>query len=169
MKKLSACLILLSIVAFTSSAVDESEVILQAQMDAKADGGSYHATLWGIGGAVFPFLATLIAENEKVNGPHYGESSDFALFCSVYVLTASSITLVGTFTGRIGVPDTRIAEIKNEYNDSSLLSLYESEYEKTLTKIQRRKRGTAALGGNFLGAAITFFVGGFYYILAGWG
>jgi hypothetical protein len=61
MKKLSVCLILLTIATFTLAADDEADVIQQAQMDAKADGANYRATWWRIGGIVIPLVATGVA------------------------------------------------------------------------------------------------------------
>ncbi len=71
------------------------------------------------------------------------------------VVGGTGLALIGFFSGKAEVPDSRIAEIQYEYDDPGLLALYESEYQRTLTKIQRRKRGTAALMGFGVAAGAT--------------
>lgn len=63
------------------------------------------------------------------------------------VLGGTSLALVGYLSGKAKVPDGRIAETQDRYGDPSFLAIYEREYERTLTKIQRRKRGNTALVG----------------------
>jgi hypothetical protein len=143
MKTISACFILIIIVTFTCGA-DRSDVILQAQTDATDDGRNYHACWWGVGGAamtVLPFLGlSLIGDAIPVEARR-------AIAFTFPVLGGASLGLIGYFSGKAEVPNARISEIQIEYDDSSLLSLYETEYKKTLTSIQRRRRGSFALIG----------------------
>jgi hypothetical protein len=137
---------------FTLAADDESDVILQAQMDAKTDGARYHASLWGVAGCVIPWWVFSTMAN--ITPPNV--NSDTFLVLGTPVITGVGIALVGYFTGEAKVPDWRTKLIQNQYEDQDVLLLYESEYTKILTKIQRCKRGNTALIG--LGVGVTSFM-----------
>jgi hypothetical protein len=150
-KQLSVCIILLLIVTFTLTA-EKYDVVIQAQNDAVEDGQNYHPFWWGVGGVattVLPFVALAII------GDAIPVDARRAVALAAPVFGGTSLTLIGYFTGKAEVPDARIAEIQNEYDDSSLIQLYESEYEKALTTIQRRKRGTYALIGFGVSVGVT--------------
>jgi hypothetical protein len=137
---------------FTVAAEDESDVILQAQMDAKTDGARYHASLWGVAGCVIPWWVF----STMANITSTSVNSDTFLVLGTPVITGVGIALVGYFTGEAKVPDWRTESIQNQYKDQDILLLYESEYTKVLAKIQRCKRGNAALIG--LGVGVTSFM-----------
>lgn len=148
MKRAVVGLLLILFAAFTLAA-DEAEVILQARNDATEDGQKSHAFWWGVGGvaiAVLP-LATmgLYASAIPVEARR-------AIAFTAPPVAGMSLALVGFFTGTAEVPEARSARIQEEYGDSRLAKLYESEYEQMLSRIQRRKRGTWALIGS--GAAV---------------
>jgi hypothetical protein len=144
--------------AFALSA-QESDVIVQAQNDAVADSQNYHAFWWGAGGVAITSLPVVIV---AFFGDAISVEARRAVAMAAPVVGGISLPLVGYFSGKAEVPDARIAEIQSEYNDSRLLSLYESEYEKTLTRIQRRKRGDAAL----IGAGVSVGVMGLGFLVA---
>lgn len=146
MKKISICLLLILFATFTLAADDESEVIVQAQTDATEDGQNYHPFLWGVGGAAITVVPAYMVAFVWV-----GLSVEAI---AAPVLGGTILALIGYFTGKAEVPDARIAGIQNEYTDSSIVSHYKSEYEKTLTKIQRRKRGNYALIGSGVAVGI---------------
>jgi hypothetical protein len=148
MKRISVCLILGMLAAFSLPA-DESDVIVQAQTDAAEDGQNYHPLWWGVGGVALSVLPVVMA---AFFGDALPVEARRTVALTVPVLGGGGLALVGYSTGRAELPDARIAEIQIDYGEPSLLSLYESEYEKTLTKIQRRKRGNHALIG--LGASV---------------
>jgi hypothetical protein len=165
MKKISVYLFFILFATFTLAAANESDVILQAQMDAKEDDESYRATWWSISAVVFPMIVTFITVSEISDSLVYGRESDYLTIGSAYILTSSIITLAGYFLGIAEVPEARIIGIQDKHDDPYLMSLYKSEYEKTFTKIQRRKRGEASLMGIVIGVPITVFVGAFFYAL----
>lgn len=157
MNKIGPCLVLLFFIAFTLPAA-ESDVVLRARQDALADGRDYHAFWWGIGGVAVTTLPVVLAAF------FMGETSvDARRFVALAAppLGGTGLALVGYFTGKAGVPDARIAEIQAEYNDARLQSLYVTTYEKTLTKVQRRKRGNAAL----IGAGVSVGVMGLGFLV----
>ena len=143
MKKIGVSLILIALAAFTAPA-DESDVIVQARADATEDGRDYHPFWWGVGGAAVAALPVVMASFFADALPVEARR---AVAFTAPVVGGASLALVGYFAGKASVPDRRIAEIQDRYGDSSLLATYELEYEKTLTKIQRRKRGNSALIG----------------------
>lgn len=151
MKKIYVCLIL-TIFATLTLAAERYDVVLQAQNDAVEDGQNYHPFWWGVGGVattVLPFVAlAFIGDAIPVDARR-------AVALAAPVLGGTSLTLIGYCSGRAEVPDARIAEIQNKYDDSSLMSLYKSEYEKTLADIQRRKRGNYALIGFGVSVGVT--------------
>jgi hypothetical protein len=143
MKKICVGLIFITFAAF-SWAADESDVILQAQNDATEDGRNYHAVWWGVGGVavtVVPFLGVAFF------GDAMPVDARRVVALTAPVLGAAGLGLIGYCTGKAEVPDARTSEIRNRYDDSGLVSLYETEYRKTLTSLQRRTRGNAALLG----------------------
>ena len=157
MKKIGACLVLIIFAVFALPA-DESDVIVRAQADATEDGKNYHALWWGIGGVAITALpvvySAFFADALTVDARR-------AVAVSVPALGGPGLVLVGYFTGKAEVPEARIAEIQDEISDVDLVSLYESEYEKTLTKIRRFKQGTSALigfGGTVAVIALGFLV-----------
>ena len=151
MKRLFTCFLLLAITVFNLPA-DESDVILRAQHDAVEDGQNYPAFWWGVGGiatTVLPVLSTaFFADALPVDARR-------AVALTAPVLGGIGLALIGYSAGKAEVPDGRLTEIKDEYDDPGLASLYKSEYEKTLTRIQRRKRGNAALIGFGLSVGVT--------------
>jgi hypothetical protein len=157
-KKIGACLALVILAAFALPAT-ESDVILQARADAAEDGRGYHAFWWSVGGVgttVVPvLLAAFFADAIPVDGRR-------AIAIAAPVAGGAVLTLVGFSTGKADVPEARIAEALEDYGDAGLVSLYESEYEETLTRIERRKRGTYALAGS--GVAIGVGVLGFLVV-----
>jgi hypothetical protein len=151
MKKPWICLLLILFAAFNSMS-EEADVLIRAQQDAAEDGQTSRAVWWGVGGAaitVGPFLAVAFF------GDAISVEARRVVALAAPVVGGTGLALVGFFTGKAEVPDSRITEIQNEYDDAGLLALYESEYQKTLTKIQRRKRGTAALMGFGIAAGAT--------------
>ena len=157
LKKITVYLILIVFATFTLSA-QESDVIVQAQNDAVEDGQNFHAFWWGAGGAATTALPVVLA---AFFGGAISVEARRTVALAAPVVGGTSLALICFFTGKSEVPDARIDEIQNEYNDSRLLSLYESEYEKTLTKIQRRKRGNAAL----IGAGVSVGVMGLGFLV----
>ncbi len=155
MKKITVCLVLVILAAFALPAA-ESDAILQARNDAAEDGRGYHAFWWSVGGVgtmVVPvLLAAFFANAIPVEARR-------AIALAAPVAGGAALTLVGFSTGNADVPEARTAEALEAYGDSRLVSLYESEYEETLTRIERRKRGTYALAGS--GVAIGAGVVGF--------
>jgi hypothetical protein len=143
MKKLAIFIIMLTITAFALAA-DESDVIVRAQTDATEDGQNYHAFWWSVGGVALSVVPVVMA---AFFGDAIPVEARRAVALAAPAVGGTGLALIGFFTGKAEVPDARISEIQNEYDDSSLLSLYESEYEKTLTRIQRLKRGTYTLIG----------------------
>jgi hypothetical protein len=142
-KKLAVFIIMLAFTAFTLAA-DESDVIVRAQTDAAEDSQNCHAFWWGIGGVAISVVPVVMA---AFFGDAIPVEARRAIALAAPAVGGTGLALVGFFTGKAEVPDARISEIQNEYDDSGLRSLYESEYEKTLTRIQHRKRGTYALIG----------------------
>jgi hypothetical protein len=158
MKKIGVCLILIVCAAFSWGA-DESDVIMQAQNDASEDVRNFTAFWWGIGGAAVtlaPFFgASLLGDAVPVEARR-------AIALTAPVLGGASLGLIGFFTGQAEVPNERIAEIQDANDDPGLLSLYETEYRKTLTSLQRRKKGSFALIGS--GVSIGAMVIGFLVV-----
>ena len=157
MKKIGACLFLIVFAAFTLPA-DESDVIVRAQADAAEDGKNYHALWWGIGGVAVTALPVVYSAFFADAIPVEARR---AVAVAVPALGGTSLVLAGYFTGRAEVPAARIAEIQDEIGDADLVALYESEYEKTLTRIRRGRQGTAALigfGGTVAVIAVGFLV-----------
>jgi hypothetical protein len=143
MKMSGVCLILIILATFSLPA-DETDVIVQAQTDATEDAQNYNPILWGVGGVAMAVLPVVMA---AFFGDAISVEARRTVALAAPVLGGASLALIGYSTGKAAVPDARIAEIQNKYSDSSLLAIYESEYEKTLTKTQRRKRGNYALIG----------------------
>jgi hypothetical protein len=152
LKKISVCLILIVFATLPLAADDESDVILQAQTDATREGTSYHAYWWGIGGAAMTAFPVIAA---SFFGDAISVDARRAVAVAAPVLGGTSLALISYFTGKAKVSDARIAEIQDEYDDPRLRSLYKSEYEKTLTNIQRRKRGNAVLIGFGVSVGVT--------------
>jgi hypothetical protein len=157
MRTVNVCLALCFSVAFTLSAA-ESDVILRAQQDALEDGQDYHAYWWGIGGVA---VTTLPVVYLAFFSDAISVRARRLLALSVPPVGGISLPLIGYFTGKAELPDARIAEIKDELNDARLQLLYATEYRKTLTKIQRSKRGSAAL----LGAGVSIGVMGLGFLV----
>lgn len=147
MKRLGICLVVIVVAGFTLSA-EESDVIQRARTEAAEDSMDYHAFWWGVGGAAITalpvvysaFFADALTVDARraiaVVGPAVG---------------ATGLALTAYFTGTAAVPEARIAGIQNDVDDPGLVSLYQTEYAKALTRLQRRTRGSAAL----LGAGLT--------------
>jgi hypothetical protein len=157
MKKIGACFFLIIFAAFTLPA-DESDVIVRAQADAAEDGKNYHALWWGIGGVAITALPVVMAAF-SMGALSY--DARIAVAAAAPVIGGTSLALIGYFSGKAEVPAARIAEIQDEISDANLVSLYESEYEKTLTKIRRSRQGTSALvgfGGTVVVIALGFLV-----------
>ena len=154
------CLILIIFAAFSLPA-DESDVIVQAQADATEDGRNYHAFWWGVGGAAAAASPVVMA---GFFGSAISVEARRAIALTAPVVGGAGLALIGYLTGKAAVPDARIAQIEDEYGGSSLLPVYESEYQKTLTKIQRRKRGNSALIG--FGVSVSAMGIGFLVVLA---
>lgn len=158
MKKicLGASLMLLFVIAMPAA---ESDVILQAQADAAEDGRSFHAFWWsvaGVGTTVVPVLLTAFcADAIPVEARR-------VIALTTPVAGGAMLAVVGFSIGKAGVPEARTAEALEAYGDSSLVSLYQSEYGETLTRIQRRKQGLYALAGS--GVAIGAGVLGFLVV-----
>jgi hypothetical protein len=146
---LGGVLILLSIAALASNADDESDVILQAQLDAKEDGSTYTTRYMGCAGCAVPWLTLCIVPfvNPLMT------DGDYAGAIAAPVLTGVGTAFIGYSTGEAKVPDWRIVARQEKHADQDLLLLYESEYTRTLTKIQHCKRGNAALLGFGVGVA----------------
>jgi hypothetical protein len=53
--------------------------------------------------------------------------------------------------GQAEVPPARVAAAQDNYGDASAVLLYKSQYQETLTRIERRKSGTAAWIGTGIG------------------
>jgi len=143
MKTLNVCLVLLFFAAFILPAA-ESDVIIRAQQDALEDSRDCHTIWWGVGGVAVTTLPVVLAAF------FMGETSVDArrlVALAAPPLGGTGFALAGYFTGKAELPDARIAEIEDELNDARLQSLYVTTYEKTLTKLQRRKHGNAALIG----------------------
>ena len=160
MKRIGACLIVILFATFTLPA-DESDVIVQAQTDATEDGKGCHAFWWGVGGATVAALPVVIM---SFFGSALSVDARRTVAFTAPVVGGAGLALIGYLTGRAEVPDTRIAKIQDEYGDSSLLPIYESEYVKALTTIQRRKRGNSALIG--FGVSVSAMGAGFLVVLA---
>jgi hypothetical protein len=143
MKKTVVCL---SFILLAASALpaDDSDVIAQARNEATEDGRSLHPFWWGVGGAataVMPVVMTAFcADAIPVEARR-------AIALTVPVLGGAGLSLLGYSVGKTAVPDARMAAIQGMYGDSRLQALYESEYVKTVTKIQRRKQGNSVLIG----------------------
>jgi len=155
MKKLTACLVLISVAGFAFAA-DESEIVLRARNDAAEDARQYNALWWGVGGVavtVLPVIAVgFFADAISVDARR-------ALALTVPVVGGTGLALVGYFTGTATAPEERIAAIEQEHDDPGLLSIYETEYAKARTRMQRRRRGNAALIG--FGTAVGAMGAGF--------
>lgn len=143
MKKLTACLVLISIAGF-ALATDESEIILRAHSDAAEDARQYNGIWWGVGGAAITVVPVIAAAFFADAIPVEARR---AIALTAPVLGGGGFALAGYFIGSATVPDERRAAIRQEHDDASLLSLYETEYAKALTGMQRRRRGNAALIG----------------------
>ncbi len=144
MRIMGACLLLFVLGTFSLAAADESDVILQARSDATEDGKSFHPCWWGIGGVAVvgvPFIMTaFFADFMPVEARRL-------VALAAPAAGGISLSVVGFSTGRAEVSEARIAEIQDRYADDVLVSLYETEYRKALTKIQRRRKGSAVLIG----------------------
>jgi len=158
MKKISVCLVLVIFAAFTLPAA-ESDVILQAQSDAAEDGRDSHAFWWSVGGVATTVVPVLVA---AFFADAFPVEARRAIAITAPVAGAAVLALVGFTTGKADVPEARTAGARTTYGDPSLVSLYESEYEETLTRIQRRRRGTYTLAGS--GVAIGAGVLGFLVV-----
>jgi len=143
MQKLTACLMLMCVAGFALAA-DESEIILRARNDAAEDARRTNGLWWGVGGAaitVLPVIATaFFADAIPVDARR-------AIAVTTPVLCGTGLALVGYFTATATVPEERIAAVERDHDDPGLLSTYETEYAKALTRMQRRRRGNAALIG----------------------
>lgn len=151
MKKTTVCLILI-ILATLSWSADESDVIVQAQKDASEDARDYHAFWWSIAGVATTVVPVLMAGFCADSIPVEARR---AIAVTAPVAAGSGLVLIGFCTGKVVMPASRRTEIQDAYGDSSQVSLYESEYVKTLTKLQRRKQGGCAL----LGSGVSFGAG----------
>jgi hypothetical protein len=155
-KTIGAVMALMLCCAFTLPAA-ESDVILQARSDAVEDSRDYHAFWWGMGGVattVVPIvLAGFFANGIPVDARR-------AIAISAPVAGGAGLAMIGFSTGKARVPEARMAEIQDATGDPDLVALYGSEYEETLTKIQRRKRGSFALLGSgvSIGAGVLGFL-----------
>jgi hypothetical protein len=154
--KTRVCAVMILFVAFTLPAAD-SDIVLRAQNDAAEDARDYHAFWWSIAGVattVVPVLmAAFCADAIPVDARR-------AIAVTTPVAAGSGLALIGFCTGKAVMPASRRAEIQDAYGDSSQVSLYESEYVKTLTKLQRRKQGGCALLGSgvSIGAGVLGFL-----------
>lgn len=158
MKKITLCLVL---VIFSVSALPAAEfdAIMRAREDAAEDGHAYHAFWWSVGGVATTVLPVLMAAFFADGIP---VDARRAIAVAAPVAGGAGLALVGFSTGKADVPEARTLEAREAYGDSSLVSLYEIEYKETLTRIQRRKRGTYALAGS--GVAIGAGVLGFLVV-----
>lgn len=148
MKRLGICLVVIVFAGFTLSA-GEPDVIQRARTEAAEDSADYHAFWWGVGGAAITALPVVYS---AFFADAFTVDVRRAIALAGPPVGGMSLALVGYLTGKAQVPDARLARIQEEYGDSSLVALYESEYEQTLSGIQRKKRGTWALIGS--GAAV---------------
>jgi hypothetical protein len=140
MKKISVCLIFIFFATFALAAADESEVILQAQTDAKEDGENYCAFGVGLGACFLSFCMSPLAGIVLTGAAYHGREAE--------------------------VPAIRITAIQDKYDDADSIALYESQYKTTLTVIKRRKDGGAALAGTAV--IIAVYLGAFIYLASGW-
>lgn len=144
MKKLVVCLAMASFAA-CSLAADEPDVIARAQRDAAEDGRRTSGFWWGVGGvavSVLPVVMTaFFADPLPVEARRL-------IAVAAPPIGGAGLALVGYLTGAADVPEERIEQIRGEWDDTGLQSLYATEYRKALTKIQRRKRGTGAMIGS---------------------
>lgn len=144
MRKLVVCLAMLSFVA-CSLAADEPEVIARAQRDAVEDGKRTSGFWWGAGGVAVSVLPVVMAAFFADPLPVEARR---LIAVAAPPIGGAGLALIGYLTGAADVPEERIEQSRSEWDDSSLQSLYATEYWKALTKIQRRKRGTGALIGS---------------------
>jgi hypothetical protein len=156
--KINACAVVILFAAFTLPAA-ESDVLLRAQHDAVEDARDYHPFWWSVGGVATAVVPVLMA---GFFGDAIPVEARRVIAVTAPVAGGAGLALIGFCTGKALVPDARIIEIRDACGDAGLVSLYEAEYEKTLTKIQRRKRGSYALLGS--GAAIGAGVLGFLVV-----
>jgi hypothetical protein len=135
----------------------ESDVVLRARNDAAEDARDYHAFWWSIAGIATTVVPVLLAGFCADAIPVEARR---AIAVTAPVAGGAGLSLIGLFTGRAELPASRRTVIQDAWGDSSQVSLYESEYEKTLTKLQRRKRGGCALLGSgvSIGAGVLGFL-----------
>jgi hypothetical protein len=158
MRKRAVGLMVLLLSAAAAGAA-EPDVILRAQHDAAEDGRHYRPFLWGVGGAAVTAVPVVVAAFFADSLPVEARRG---IALTAPVAAGASLALVGYCTGRASVPDARIAAVQNEYHDADLLALYEAEYRRVLSQIQRRKRGNAALIG--FGASVSITGAGFLVV-----
>jgi hypothetical protein len=158
MKKLVVVLVMLGGAAFSLAAA-EYDLIVRARNDAAEDGRQYHPLGWGVGGAAVTALPVVLAAFFADPLPVEARR---AIALSAPVAGGTGLALLGYFTGHASVPERRIREIQNEYDDPRLVSIYTSEYQTVLSQIQRRKRGNSALLG--FGASIGIMGVGFLVV-----
>jgi hypothetical protein len=157
MRILTTCLLLIVVAASTLSA-DESDVVLRARADATEDARDYPAYWWGIGGAAITAAPVVLAAFFMEALPVEGRR---AVALLAPVPAGASLALIGYCTGKAELSEARMAELQAEYGESGLASSYRAEYEKTLTKIRRRKQGTWAV----MGSGVTVGVMGLGFLL----
>jgi hypothetical protein len=149
--KINVWAVVILFTAFTLPAA-ESDVLLRAQHDAAEDARDYHPFWWSVGGVATTVVPVLMA---GFFGDAIPVEARRVIAVTAPVAGGAGLALIGFCTGKALVPDARIIEIRDACGDAA-------EYEKTLTKIQRRKRGSYALLGS--GAAIGAGVLGFLVV-----
>jgi hypothetical protein len=125
---------LLVFAAVSLRALDDSQIILDAQTDAGVDGKSHSGFGWGAAA----FGASVLLSP---------------------LLGGGAVIIMAYTTGHGELPTSRVVAIQSKYNgDANAILLYKTQYEESLTKIERRKNGGAAWAGAGIGLAVLVIV-----------